>query len=88
MYSIVLSENIGKFASMREFITLDEDTVVAEAAKVMRDKDTSFTLVVSKDSKEPIGIVTERDMLYRVLAENLGPYKVTLKKIMSTPHYN
>jgi CBS domain-containing protein len=85
MYSIVLSENIGKFASMREFITLDEDTVVADAAKVMRDKDTSCILIVSKDSKEPIGIVTERDMLYRVLAENLGPYKVTLKKIMSTP---
>lgn len=85
MYSIALSENIGKFASMGEFITLDEDTVVAEAAKVMRDKDTSCILVVSKDSKDPIGIVTERDMLYRVLAENLGPYKVTLKKIMSTP---
>jgi CBS domain-containing protein len=85
MYSIVLSENIGKFASMREFIPLDEDTVVADAAKVMRDKDTSCILIVSKDSKEPIGIVTERDMLYRVLAENLGPYKVTLKKIMSRP---
>jgi CBS domain-containing protein len=85
MYSIVLSENIGKFASMSEFITLDEDTVVADAAKVMRDKDTSCILIVSKDSKEPIGIVTERDMLYRVLAENLGPYKVTLKKIMSRP---
>ena len=85
MYSIVLSENIGKFASMSEFITLDEDTVVADAAKVMRDKDTSCILIVSKDSKEPIGIVTERDMLYRVLAENLGPYKVTLKKIMSIP---
>jgi len=85
MYSIVLSENIGKFVSLREFITLDEDTVVAEAAKVMRDKDTSHILVVSNDSKEPIGIITERDMLYRVLAENLGPYKVTLKKIMSTP---
>jgi signal-transduction protein with cAMP-binding, CBS, and nucleotidyltransferase domain len=51
----------------------------------VRDKNTSCILVVSKDSKEPIGIVTERDMLYRVLAENLGPYKVTLKKIMSTP---
>jgi CBS domain-containing protein len=84
MYSIVLSENIGKFAS-GEFITLDEDTLVAEGAKVMRDKNTSCILIVSKDSKEPIGIVTERDMLYRVLAENLGPYKVTLKKIMSTP---
>ena len=85
MYSIALSENIGKFATMTEFITLDEDTVVAEAAKVMRDKNTSCILIVTKDSKEPIGIVTERDMLYRVLAENLGPYKVTLKKIMSTP---
>jgi len=84
MYSIALSENIGKLVS-REFITLDEDIVVAEAAKVMRGKDMSSVLVVSKDSKEPIGIVTERDMLYRVLAENLGPYKVTLKKIMSTP---
>jgi CBS domain-containing protein len=85
MYSIPLSENIGKFASLREFATLEEDTVVAEAAKVMRDKGTSCILVLSKDSKEPIGIVTERDMLYRVLAENLGPYKVILKKIMSTP---
>ena len=85
MYSIALSENISKFVSPREFITLDEDTLVAEAAKVMRDKGTSCVLVVRKDSKEPIGIVTERDMLYRVLAENLGPYKVLLKEIMSTP---
>jgi CBS domain-containing protein len=85
MYSIALSENIGKFVSPREFITLDEDTLLAEAAKVMRDKDTSCVLVASKDSKEPIGIVTERDMLYRVLAENIGPYKASLKKIMSTP---
>ena len=85
MYSIALSENIGKFASMEEFITLDEDTVVAEAAKVMRDKNTSCILIVSKNSKQPIGIVTERDMLTRVLAENLGPYKVTLKKIMRRP---
>jgi len=84
MYSIILSENIGKFVS-QEFITLDEDTLVAEGAKVMRDKNTSCILIVSKDSNEPIGIVTERDMLYRVLAENLVPYKVTLKKIMSRP---
>jgi CBS domain-containing protein len=65
MYSIALSENIGKLVS-RDFITLDEDTLVAEAAKVMRDKDTSHILVVSKDSKEPIGIVTERDICYIV----------------------
>jgi CBS domain-containing protein len=85
MYLIALSENIGKLVSPRDFVTLDEDMLVAEAAKVMRDKDISCVLVVSKNSKEPIGIVTERDMLYRVLAKNMGPYKVTLKKIMSSP---
>ena len=85
MYSNDLSKNIGKLVSPREFITLDEDTLVAEAAKVMRDKDTTCILVVSRNSSEPVGIVTEKDMLYRVLAENMGPYKVKLKKIMSSP---
>lgn len=85
MYSIALSNNIGKIVSPREFVTLDEDTIVAEAAKVMRDKDISCVIVVRRGSQEPIGIVTERDMLYRVLAKNIGPYKVTLQKIMSSP---
>jgi CBS domain-containing protein len=35
--------------------------------------------------KNPIGIVTERDILYRVIAENKGPFKVTIGEIMSSP---
>jgi CBS domain-containing protein len=38
---------------------------------------------LSKDAA--IGILTERDILYRVMAENRGPYKVTLGQIMSSP---
>jgi CBS domain-containing protein len=60
--------------------------MVAEAAKIMRDKDTTCVLITTADSKEPIGIVTERDILYRVVAENKGPFKVTLKEIMSSLH--
>jgi signal-transduction protein with cAMP-binding, CBS, and nucleotidyltransferase domain len=51
----------------------------------MRDKDVLSVLVTSKNSNEPIGIVTERDILYRVVAENKGPFKVTLKDTMSSP---
>jgi CBS domain-containing protein len=69
----------------KNYVTLSEDTLVGEAAKVMKDKDVLSVLVTSKDSNEPIGILTERDILYRVLAENKGPFKVTLKKIMSSP---
>jgi len=77
----------GKVESIAEkdYVTLSEDTVIAEAAKVMRDKDILSVLVSSEDSNQPIGIVTERDIVYRVVAENKGPFKVTLKDIMSSP---
>src|SRR6187200_3698387 len=60
--------------------------VEIEAAKVMRDRDVlSILVTISKNSNEPIGIVTERDILYRVVAENKDPFKVTLKNVMSSP---
>jgi CBS domain-containing protein len=53
----------------KNYVTLSEGTLVGEAAKVMRDKDVLSVLVVTgENSNEPIGIVTERDILYRVLA--------------------
>jgi signal-transduction protein with cAMP-binding, CBS, and nucleotidyltransferase domain len=86
MYRLPLSEKIGDLAD-KDFVTLDEDTLIGVAAKTMRDKDVSCVLVTRKDSNsnDPIGIVTERDMLYRVLAENKGPSKVNLGRIMSSP---
>ncbi len=79
-----LSQKVESIAE-KNYVTLSEDTLVAEAAKLMRDKDVLSVLVTSKNSNEPIGIVTERDILYRVVAENKGPFKVTLKDIMSSP---
>jgi CBS domain-containing protein len=80
-----LSQKIGDIAE-KDYVTLSEDTLVAEAAKVMRDKDVlSVMVVTSKNSNEPIGIVTERDILYRLVAENKDPFKVTLKNVMSSP---
>ena len=85
MYSnSYLSLNVESIAE-KNYVTLSEDTLVGEGAKVMKDKDVLSVLVTSKNSNEPIGILTERDMLYRVLAKNKGPFKVMLKKIMSSP---
>jgi len=79
-----LSQKVESIAE-RDYVTLHEDTLVAEAAKLMRNKDISSVLVSSKNSNEAVGIVTERDILYRVVAENKGPFKVMLKDIMSSP---
>jgi CBS domain-containing protein len=66
MYRLSLSEKIGELAD-KHFVTLDEDTLVGVGAKTMRDKDISCVLVTRKDSNsnDLVGIVTERDMLYR-----------------------
>ena len=72
-----------------ELVTLPEDAVIADAVKVMKDNGISSILVRSLFSSEEdpaiTGIVTERDILYRVIGGNKGPYKTVLKEVMSSP---
>ena len=71
------------------FVSLDEDTLVAEAAKTLYEQESCTIIVTHPDSTSgqriPIGIVTERDIIFRVVAQNKGPFKITLKDIMSFP---
>jgi len=94
MYSASMTQKIGTMAE-KDFATLDEDTLIIDAVKVMRDKGVSSVFVTQsrkngyekgeQPTNNPIGIVTERDILYRVIAENKGPFKVTIGEIMSSP---
>jgi CBS domain-containing protein len=43
------------------------------------------TLVVIGDGREPIGIVTDRDIAVRCVAAGLDPAEVSVAKIMSAP---
>lgn len=72
-----------------KLVTLPEDAVVADAVKIMKDGGISSILVrsLSSSTENPFitGIVTERDILYRVIGGNKGPYKTILKDVMSSP---
>jgi CBS domain-containing protein len=72
-----------------KLVTLPEDAIVADAVKIMKDIGISSILVrsLSSSSENPFitGIVTERDILYRVIGGNKGPYKTILKEVMSSP---
>ncbi len=65
-------------------ITINEDSTVDEAARLMRDHNIGCVIVTTKDGK-PIGMITERDLAIRVIAENIQPGKITAKEIMSAP---
>ena len=69
----------------KEVHTIDYDTPVSEAANMMAtDKDNEGYVIVLQKGK-PVGIVTERDLVNKVLVGGLDPAKTSASDIMSTP---
>lgn len=64
-------------------LMVDENESVLKAAMMMREKGAGNILV--KIHGEPKGILTERDVLNRIAADDLLPSSVAVRKIMSSP---
>jgi len=65
-------------------VTIDEDDSVIKAAQLMDQHNVGCIIVTSKQGK-PLGIITERDMITRVLAKNVQTGKLTAKEVMTSP---
>lgn len=63
--------------------TIGEDSTALEAAKSMAEKKSDY-LIVLKDGK-PSGIVTDEDLIQKVLAKEVSPSTVKVVSIMSKP---
>jgi CBS domain-containing protein len=59
------------------------DAVVAEAAELMGEIDVGALPVGSPDDLQ--GIVTDRDILYRLVARRLDPGATPVREVMSSP---
>jgi len=66
-----------------KFITVERDMDVQTAARLMRDRRIS-SLFVTK-GKEIVGILTDTDMVRRVVAAEVDTLTATVEKIMSAP---
>jgi len=69
----------------REVITASRDTSIEEAARLMRDHHVgSLVVVESRDGRtEPVGIITDRDIVIEVIAENVALDEVIVGDVMS-----
>jgi CBS domain-containing protein len=65
-------------------VTMDENETSNKAAMAM-DKNDLGAVIVTNQSGKSIGIITERDLVIRVLAKNVKPDTVKTKDIMTTP---
>lgn len=62
--------------------TIEGSSSVLDAAKKMRDKNIS-SLVVVNSSNKPIGIITERDLVRKVCANDSSSKNTNVKDILS-----
>nr|MDO8046195.1 CBS domain-containing protein [Candidatus Baldrarchaeota archaeon] len=67
----------------RDVITIEIGKTVREAVEIMNEKGIGC-LVVTKGGV-PIGIVTERDVLKKIVVEGRDPQKTRIEEIMSSP---
>ena len=62
------------------------DTSLPEVARMMVDKDCGEIPVVDNHSnKQPVGVVTDRDIVCRTIANGLNPLDLTAADCMSKP---
>ena len=65
----------------KNVITIELEKTAQYASTILKENDISF-LVVVEDSK-PVGIVSERDIVRKIVAENKEASKIQLESIMS-----
>ncbi len=65
--------------------TIPADATVYDAIERLIDKRIRSLLVLPKDSKDDYGVVTVRNIIFKVLAQKLDPVKIKIGNIASKP---
>ena len=73
---------IGSIIERRKILTAPHATTVVEAARLMKDHHVSAILVVDGENRLT-GIFTERDALFRVIAEGRSPKATRVADVMT-----
>lgn len=68
---------------VKKVITITASSTVEEAVRLMNEHEIGCLVVT--ENKKAIGMLTERDLMKRVLAESLDPKKTKVGEVMSTP---
>lgn len=78
------SKMLVKDVMSNPVITTEEDAPANHVAELMDKHDLGCIIVTNKEGK-PLGIITERDLVVRVLAKNAKPDTVKANEVMTSP---
>lgn len=70
----------------KEVVVAPPGTSIYEIAKIMKENEIG-SIIILENSKErhPKGIVTERDLVYKIIAKSIDPKNTFVEEIMSSP---
>jgi len=69
--------------NMSKFLQIEQGQLARDAASYMDQHGTGSALVTREG--KPVGVVTERDFLRKVVAKGLDPATVKVEEVMSSP---
>ena len=67
-----------------DVITVEAEATVRQAVDIMNKHEIGCLVVVDEEEK-PVGVMTERDLLRRVLAKRKDPVRTKVSQVMSKP---
>ncbi|UCD72516.1 MAG: CBS domain-containing protein [Candidatus Bathyarchaeota archaeon] len=70
-----------KEAMRKDVLTIAGEAPLIDAAKAMVEKNVGSIIVLEK--AKPVGIITEKDFVIKVVSKGLNPKKLKVKKIMT-----
>ncbi len=78
---------VSEIMPRKVVVTVDikDNPCALDVAKLMAKNRIGSVLVVEGDNKKPVGIVTERDIIKKVAAQNKSADQVEVRHIMSSP---
>ena len=82
-YGMSEEEHMVGDVMTKSVMAVDLNSNVTECARAMTKRGVSCAVIVQGTSA--VGIVTERDLVVKVLADGIDPKKVLVRDIMSTP---
>lgn len=65
--------------------TINPDATVFDAIEKIVDKRLRSLLVLPKDEKDVYGVITVRDIVFKVIVKNLDPHKIKVEEVASKP---
>jgi signal-transduction protein with cAMP-binding, CBS, and nucleotidyltransferase domain len=77
---------VNEIASRKEIVTITADAgkTAYDVADLMKRNGVGSIIVIDK-KRQPIGMITERDMVKRVCLKNVASSRIKVEEIMSSP---